>query len=100
LRWKQQIPLLKRMCPKVIVAMVTLRKEVTLVMGASSGFGLLSAQALAKEGPIVYASMRETTGRNAPHVAEVAAYAREQGVDLRTVELDFSSEGVDQGRRR
>jgi NAD(P)-dependent dehydrogenase (short-subunit alcohol dehydrogenase family) len=38
--------------------------------------------------------MRETTGRNAPRVAEVKAYAEEHGVDLRTVELDVSSDAL------
>ncbi|CAA0090324.1 Uncharacterised protein [Starkeya nomas] len=67
-------------------------KQVILVTGASSGFGLMSAQALAKAGHIVYASMRETTGRNAPKVAEVQAWAKEKGADLRTVELDVLSD--------
>ncbi|MBB4840946.1 NAD(P)-dependent dehydrogenase (short-subunit alcohol dehydrogenase family) [Sphingomonas kyeonggiensis] len=67
-------------------------KEVILVTGASSGFGLLTAQALAKAGHTVYASMRETEGRNAPQVAAVAAYAKEHGIDLRTVELDVASD--------
>jgi NAD(P)-dependent dehydrogenase (short-subunit alcohol dehydrogenase family) len=68
------------------------RNQVVVVTGASSGFGLLTARALAHAGHTVYASMRETEGRNAPQVAEVAAYAREHGVDLRTVELDVSSD--------
>ncbi|MDE1915356.1 MAG: SDR family oxidoreductase [Sphingomonadales bacterium] len=67
-------------------------KQVILVTGASSGFGLLSAQALAHSGHTVYASMRETEGRNAPRVAEVADYAAKNGVDLRTVELDVLSD--------
>ena len=56
--------------------------------GASSGFGLMTARALAQAGHTVYASMRETTGRNAPQVAAVNAWAAEQKTDLRTVELD------------
>ena len=52
-------------------------KEVVLVTGASSGFGLLTAQALARAGHTVYASMRESTGRNAPRVAAIATYAQD-----------------------
>jgi NAD(P)-dependent dehydrogenase (short-subunit alcohol dehydrogenase family) len=66
--------------------------QVILVTGASSGFGLMTARALAQAGHTVYASMRETQGRNAPQVAAVAAWAAEQQVDLRSVELDVQSE--------
>ncbi|WP_225770186.1 SDR family oxidoreductase [Inquilinus sp. Marseille-Q2685] len=65
---------------------------VIVVTGASSGFGLMAARALAHAGHTVYASMRDTAGRNAPQVAEVQAYARQHGVDLRTVELDVASQ--------
>jgi len=68
------------------------QNQVIVVTGASSGFGLLSAKALAAAGHTVYASMRETEGRNAPRVAEIAAYAQDNGVDLRTVELDVASD--------
>ena len=67
-------------------------KNVIVITGASSGFGALTARALARAGHIVYASMRETTGRNAKQVAEVEQYASAQGVDLRAIELDVGSQ--------
>ena len=67
-------------------------KSIILVTGASSGFGLMSAKSLALAGHTVYASMRETEGRNAPQVAAVKAWAGEQSADLRTVELDVQSD--------
>ncbi|HEY4252753.1 MAG TPA: SDR family oxidoreductase [Roseomonas sp.] len=66
--------------------------QVIVVTGASSGFGALTARALADAGHIVYAGMRETAGRNAPQVAKATAYAAEHKVDLRTVELDVASD--------
>jgi len=67
-------------------------KQVIVITGASSGFGALAARALAHAGHTVYATMRETIGRNAPQVAEVARYAAKHGVDLKTVELDVASD--------
>jgi NAD(P)-dependent dehydrogenase (short-subunit alcohol dehydrogenase family) len=67
-------------------------KKIIVITGASSGFGRLSADALAKAGHTVYASMRDTTGRNAPQVAAVEKFARDNNVDLRPIELDVSSE--------
>jgi NAD(P)-dependent dehydrogenase (short-subunit alcohol dehydrogenase family) len=67
-------------------------KNVIVITGASSGFGALAARALARAGHTVYASMRETTGRNAPKVAEAQTYAADHGADLRTIELDVASE--------
>ena len=63
-----------------------------VISGASSGFGALSARALALDGHTVYAGIRESTGRNALQVAAADRYAAEHGVDLRTVELDIASQ--------
>ncbi|WP_294570082.1 SDR family oxidoreductase [uncultured Arthrobacter sp.] len=72
--------------------------KVIVISGAGSGFGALSARALAAGGNTVYAGIRETAGRNAGRVAEAKEYAEEHGVDLRTVELDVSSQdSVDAG---
>jgi NAD(P)-dependent dehydrogenase (short-subunit alcohol dehydrogenase family) len=67
-------------------------KQVIVITGASSGFGRLSANALARAGHIVYASMRGTTGRNAAQVADVEKYAADNKVDLRAIELDVGSQ--------
>jgi NAD(P)-dependent dehydrogenase (short-subunit alcohol dehydrogenase family) len=65
---------------------------IIVVTGASSGIGALSARALARAGHTVYAGMRDTAGRNAPQAEAAAAFAHEHGADLRSVELDVSSQ--------
>src|SRR5258705_9444049 len=67
-------------------------KKILLITGASSGFGRLTAEALAKAGNTVYASMRDIDGRNAKNAAEMAETSKRDGVDLRAIELDVQSE--------
>jgi NAD(P)-dependent dehydrogenase (short-subunit alcohol dehydrogenase family) len=66
--------------------------KTVIITGASSGFGALTARALGDAGHTVYAGIRDSAGRNAPQVAAVKQYAAEHDVDVRTVELDVSSQ--------
>jgi NAD(P)-dependent dehydrogenase (short-subunit alcohol dehydrogenase family) len=66
--------------------------KVILITGASSGFGRLTAEALARAGHVVYASMRQTTTRNASVGLEMVAFSREHNADLRPTELDVQSQ--------
>ena len=67
-------------------------KSVILVTGASTGIGHLTARALAAAGHIVYASMRDVAGRNAPRVRELRDWGFAQGHDIRGLELDVLSQ--------
>jgi len=63
-----------------------------LISGASSGFGAMTARALADAGHTVYAGMRDTQGHNAASAADARAYSGEHDVQLRSCELDVSDE--------
>jgi NAD(P)-dependent dehydrogenase (short-subunit alcohol dehydrogenase family) len=64
-------------------------RKTILITGASSGFGRMTAEALAAAGHIIYASMRDIAGRNAKNATEMAAI---DGTDIRPIELDVQSE--------
>jgi NAD(P)-dependent dehydrogenase (short-subunit alcohol dehydrogenase family) len=71
-------------------------RKVILITGASSGFGNLTARALARAGHTVYAGMRATAGRNAPHVAALAELSAAEAIDVRGIEMDVQDqESVD-----
>ena len=67
-------------------------KQVALVTGASSGFGRMIAGELAAAGLTAYASMRDTAGKNADMVKNIAREAKDDRVDLRTIELDVQDD--------
>src|SRR5260221_11202761 len=64
--------------------------KVIVITGASSGFGALTARALAKAGHTVYAGMRDTTGRNARQVEEAKKFSKDNKVELRAIEHDVA----------
>lgn len=66
--------------------------QTVLITGASSGFGRLTAETLARRGHRVFATMREVKGSNTRAAAELRAFAQDEGVSLEIVELDVTSE--------
>jgi NAD(P)-dependent dehydrogenase (short-subunit alcohol dehydrogenase family) len=63
-----------------------------VVTGCTSGFGLLTVQALAKRGHTVYATMRNIRSRNAEVANGLRHWAMTNNVDIRIVELDVTSD--------
>ncbi|WP_158578499.1 SDR family NAD(P)-dependent oxidoreductase [Spongiactinospora rosea] len=65
---------------------------VALASGASTGFGRLTVEALARRGHQVFAGLRDIGGRNEKAAAELAAIAAAEAIDLRVVELDVTDQ--------
>jgi len=66
--------------------------KIVIVSGASSGFGAMTVRGLADAGHIVYAGMRDVTGRNTAAAADASEYSHTHSVDLRPIEMDVSSQ--------
>jgi NAD(P)-dependent dehydrogenase (short-subunit alcohol dehydrogenase family) len=72
--------------------MSQLNKQVVVITGSSSGFGRRAAERLAARGHIVFATMRESAGRNAPHAETLRELSEDAGWDLRVVEMDVTDD--------
>ena len=60
--------------------------KTVLITGSSTGFGRGTAEILARNGHVVFASMRDVAGRNKNHADEL----RSKG--LKVVELDVTND--------
>jgi NAD(P)-dependent dehydrogenase (short-subunit alcohol dehydrogenase family) len=67
------------------------RKNI-IITGASSGFGAMTARALADAGHTVYAGMREVEGSDASAVGELETYANTHAVDLHAIAMDVTDQ--------
>jgi NAD(P)-dependent dehydrogenase (short-subunit alcohol dehydrogenase family) len=75
--------------------------SVVLITGSSTGFGRATAQALAGRGYTVFATMRHSTGRNAPEREALESLATREGWALHVVDLDVTDEAsVDEAVRQ
>jgi len=67
-------------------------KQVILITGASTGFGRLFAETLARHGHTVFATMRDPQGKNAKNAADLLALARRESLSIFTLECDVTSD--------
>ena len=67
-------------------------KKIVLVTGSSCGLGRLTVETMARRGYTVFASMRESTGRNAGASAQLRTLAEKEGLAIRVIELDVTED--------
>ena len=63
-----------------------------LITGTSTGFGRDTAERLARRGDHVFATMRDPSGRNAPHRDALERLASQAGLRLRVLDLDVTDQ--------
>jgi NAD(P)-dependent dehydrogenase (short-subunit alcohol dehydrogenase family) len=71
---------------------MTNEPHVVLVTGASTGFGRLTAETLARRGHRVFAGLRDIAGRNRTAAGELTALAAAERIGLHVVELDVTDQ--------
>ena len=67
-------------------------QQVVLITGASTGFGRLIAETLARNGHIAFATMRDPAGRNATNASEIRAIAKRESLPLHVAEMDVADD--------
>jgi NAD(P)-dependent dehydrogenase (short-subunit alcohol dehydrogenase family) len=66
--------------------------KVVVVTGASSGFGRLIVETLARSGYRVFATLRDVRTRNARVAGEIETLAQREGLALHALEIDVTDE--------
>ncbi len=79
------------------VLIMAARPLVTLVTGASTGFGALTARALAKSGHVVYAGLYHPNDDGAASYQDIAKFAKDNQCKLLGVPLDVVKDESIQG---
>ena len=71
---------------------MTETKGVVVITGASTGFGRLSAEFLARRGYTVFATMRNPSGKNAGAAKEIRELAERESLRLHATEMDVTGD--------
>ena len=66
--------------------------QVVLVTGASTGFGRLFTETLARKGYTVFATMRDPKGKNAKNAGEIEALAKKESLSIHILDLDVTKD--------
>ena len=63
-----------------------------VITGCSTGFGFNAAKHLAEQGHNVYATMRNSTTKNAKPAKELSDFTKSKNLHLKVVDLDVTSD--------
>jgi NAD(P)-dependent dehydrogenase (short-subunit alcohol dehydrogenase family) len=66
--------------------------KTVLITGCSTGFGRTSAEAMARRGYRVFATMRDSGGRNRSHRDALESLAKQDNLPLRVLEMDVTND--------
>jgi NAD(P)-dependent dehydrogenase (short-subunit alcohol dehydrogenase family) len=67
-------------------------QQVIVITGASTGFGRLFTETLARKGHTVFATMRDPGGRNAKNASEIRALAEQNSLPIVVLEMDVTDD--------
>jgi len=67
-------------------------KQIVLITGASTGFGRLFTETLARKGHTVFATMRDPGGRNAKNASEIRTLAQNESLPIHVLEMDVTDD--------